>query len=77
MSEDNKARVRRYFEETLSKGNMSYVDEIAEGAMAESLKRSAAGLRSSFAEMHDQVQDQMAEGDKVLTRFAGGGPRSG
>jgi hypothetical protein len=31
MSEDNKARVRRYFEETLSKGNMTYVDEIAEG----------------------------------------------
>jgi predicted ester cyclase len=77
MSEDNKARVRRYFEETLSKGNMAYVDEIAEGAMAESLKRSAAGLRSSFAEMHDQVQDQMAEGEKVVTRFAGGGVHRG
>jgi len=39
MSEDNKARVRHYFEETLSKANMAYVDEIAEGAMAECLKR--------------------------------------
>jgi predicted ester cyclase len=77
MSEDNKARVRRYFEETLSKGNMSFVDEIADGAMAESLKRGASGLRSAFADMHDQVQDQLAEGDKVVTRFAGGGVHRG
>ena len=73
MSADNKARVRKYFEETLSKGNMTYVDEIADGAMAESLKRGATGLRSAFADMHDQVQDQMTDGKKVVTRFAGGG----
>jgi len=77
MSEENKARVRRYFEETLSKGNLSFVDEIADGAMAESLKRGAAGLRSSFADMHDQVQDQLADGDQVVTRFAGGGVHRG
>jgi len=77
MSEDNKARVRRYFEQTLSKGNMDYVDEIADGAMAENLKRGAAGLRSSFADMHDQVLDQMAEGEKVVTRFEGGGVHHG
>ena len=77
MSEDNKARVRRYFEETMSKGNMAFVDEIAEGAMAESLKRGAANLRSAFADVHDQVQDQFAEGEKVVTRFAGGGVHRG
>ena len=77
MSEENKARVRRYFEETLSKGNMSYVDEIADGTMAESLKRGASGLRSAFADMHDQVQDQLSEGEKVVTRFAGGGVHRG
>ena len=77
MSADNKARVRRYFEETLSKGNMAYVDEIAEGAMAESLKHGASGLRSAFADMHDQVQDQLAEGEKVVTRFTGGGVHRG
>jgi predicted ester cyclase len=77
MTEDNKARVRRYFEETLSKGNMAYVDEIAEGAMAESLKRGATGLRSAFTDMHDQVQDQLAEGEKVVTRFTGGGVHRG
>ena len=77
MSEDNKARVRKNFEETMSKGNMCYVDEIAEGAMAESLRRGATGLRSAFAEMHDQVQDQMADGEKVVTRFAGGGIHRG
>ena len=77
MSEDNKARVRRYFEETMSKGNMAFVDEIADGAMAESLKRGAANLRSAFADVHDQVQDQFAEGEKVVTRFAGGGVHRG
>ena len=77
MSMDNKARVRRYFEETMSKGNMAYVDEIADGAMAESLKRGAANLRSAFADVHDQVQDQFAEGEKVATRFAGGGVHRG
>ena len=77
MSEDNKARVRRYFEETMSKGNMAFVDEIADGAMAESLKRGAANLRLAFAEVHDQVQDQFAEGEKVVTRFAGGGVHRG
>ena len=77
MSEDNKARVRRYFEETMSKGNMAFVDEIADGTMAESLKRGAANLRSAFADVHDQVQDQFAEGEKVVTRFAGGGVHRG
>jgi len=77
MSEDNKARVRRYFEETLSKGNMAYVDEIADGAMAEGLKRGASGLRSSFSDMHDRVQDQLSEGEKVVTRFEGGGVHRG
>jgi hypothetical protein len=77
MSEDNKARVRRYFEETMSKGNMAYVDMIADGAMAESLKRGAANLRSAFTDVHDQVQDQFAEGEKVVTRFAGGGIHRG
>ena len=77
MNQDNKARMRRYFEETLSKGNMAYVDEIATGEMAENLKRGATGLRSSFADMSDQVLDQMAEGEKVVTRFKGGGVHRG
>ena len=77
MSEDNKVLVRRYFEETMSKGNMAFVDEIADGAMAESLKRGAAGLRSAFTDVHDQVQDQFAEGEKVVTRFSGGGVHRG
>ncbi len=77
MSEDNKVLVRRYFEEIMSKGNMAFVDEIADGAMAESLKRGAANLRSAFADVHDQVQDQFSEGEKVATRFAGGGVHRG
>ena len=77
MSEENKARVRGYFEETMSKGNMAYVDKIADGEMAESLKRGAANLRSAFREVHDEVQDQMADGEKVVTRFAGGGIHKG
>ena len=77
MSEENKALVRGYFEETMSKGNMAYVDKIADGEMAESLKRGAANLRSAFGEVHDEVQDQMADGEKVVTRFAGGGVHKG
>ena len=45
--------------------------------MAESLKRGAANLRSAFREVHDEVQDQMADGEKVVTRFAGGGIHKG
>ena len=56
---------------------MAYVDEIADGAMAESLKRGAANLRSAFGDVHDQVQDQFAEGEKVVTHFAGGGVHRG
>ena len=77
MSEDNKVLVRGYFEETMSKGNMAFVDEIADGAMAESLKRGAANLRSALADVHDQVEEQFAEGEKVVTRFAGGGVHRG
>jgi hypothetical protein len=77
MFADNQARVRHYFAETLSKGNLSAVDEIAEGAMAENLKRGALNLRTAFADVHDEVQDQIAEGDKVVTRFAGGGVHRG
>lgn len=79
-TEQNKAVVRRFSEELISKGNMAVADElIAEnyvnhnpipGQMPgrEGFKRSVTGLRMAFPDLYEAVEDMIAEGDKVVVR---------
>ena len=81
MSEANKALVRRGIEETVNKGNFSVVDEILstdyvyrESTVGE--KRGRAGFRelvtmyrNAFPDVKLTIDEQIAEGDKVVTRW--------
>ncbi len=79
MSEENKAKIRRILEETMNKGNLDVVDEeIAPGYLYHSgteshgrdaLKMLITTYRAAFPDMVVTIEDQIAEGDKVVTRF--------
>jgi predicted ester cyclase len=76
-AEDHKLIVRRYFAEAFSRGNLAVIDEVADAKLAVEMKRGITGLRTAFADVVDNVQDQLAEGDSVATRFSGGGTHHG
>ena len=81
MSEENKALVRRLFEEFVSKGNLSLADELIaedfidhnpsgpdQGPGPEGLKQVFAARWTAFPDLRVTVEDQVAEGDKVVSR---------
>lgn len=81
-TEENKAIVRRWSEELFNQGNLEVADEIVaptyrrhdpgdpfavEGP--EDLKRLVSMLRAQVPNLHISVEDVIAEGDKVVTRY--------
>src|SRR5918996_3753218 len=80
-AEENKATFRRYVEEVVNQGNLEFADEIFDRYLAhqpdgsvlergpEDVKRFQAELRSAFHGLHATIEDQVAEGDKVVTRW--------
>jgi steroid delta-isomerase-like uncharacterized protein len=87
--EHNKTIVRRFIEETLNKGNVDaagqfVADDVVEqvpfpgqGPGLGGLKDVLRGLRAAFPDMHWTVEEQIADGDKVLTRFEWAGTHRG
>ncbi len=89
-TEENKALTRRVFEEIWNQGNLDLADEVIDpnfvdhdSAMPEEVsgiegfKEFVAMYRSSFSDFHIEVEDQVAEGDKVVTRWTGTGTHDG
>jgi steroid delta-isomerase-like uncharacterized protein len=92
-TEENKAIVRRWFEEVLSQGDMDALDSICaechpqfavvRGVMAPAplgmsgLKSLITSLRSAFPDLEAAVEEQIAEGDKVVTRVTIRGTQRG
>jgi predicted ester cyclase len=84
-AEENKALVRRFFEEVLNQGNLDAVDELVapdyvdhgvpQGKYAgrEGLKRSVAKQLAASSDLHFHIKEQIAEGDKVITWVIGSG----
>ncbi|HEY9285408.1 MAG TPA: ester cyclase [Pyrinomonadaceae bacterium] len=82
MSEENKALVRRWFEEVWNRGRAEAIDELfAEDGVAHGLAgdasplRGAAGFkpffhsfREAFPDIEVVVEDVIAEGDKLAAR---------
>ena len=81
-AEENKAIVRRLVEE-LALGNLDVVDELVapdfvdrsllpgQEADREGFKRSVAALNAPFSDTTITIEDQVAEGDKVVTWYTG------
>jgi len=90
MSEQNKTIERRLIEEVWNRGNFAVVDEmIANDYLGHSsdpdtethgpagYKQFYARLRDAFPDFQVTVEDQIAEGDKVVTRWRASGTHRG
>jgi len=79
--EENKAIFRRYVEEVSNQGNLELADEIFDSYLAhqpngsvlergpEDVKRFMGEFHAAFPDFHATIEDQIAEGDKVMTRY--------
>ena len=88
-TEENKAVVRRFFEELLSTDNFALADELlspdfrfyfAGNSVAtnlESYKEFLMARRAAFPDRRFVVEDMIAEGDKVSARFTMRGTHKG
>jgi steroid delta-isomerase-like uncharacterized protein len=84
MSEQNKAFVRHIIEEVIGRGNFALVDEFVaadyvghspspEMNTREGHQQFFAYLRRAFPDLQITIEDQIAEGDKVVTRWTAHG----
>ena len=89
-AQENKAVVRRMLDELFNKGNLDLTEELLapdfvehDPSMPEDLhgleafKPYVGGYRSAFPDIHIEVEDQVAEGDRVATRWTGTGTHEG
>ena len=92
MSEENKAILRRVNEEVFTQGNLALVDELlspnyllhdpgipgGELRGTESFKQQWVSMfRTAFPDLQLSVEDQVAEGDRVATRYTARGTHRG
>jgi steroid delta-isomerase-like uncharacterized protein len=89
MAEDNCSVVRRFIEETINHGQIDgatqfvsedVVEQVpfpGQGPGVEGLKDVLRGMRNAFPDLNFSVEEQIAEGDKVLTRFEWTGTHRG
>ncbi len=91
MSEENKALVRRYFEEIWDKGNLDLIDELfttnfvrhgptaTEGEVRglDGFKALVSMYRSALPDLRVPIEDLISEGDRVVTRWRARGTHQG
>jgi len=91
VSEENKALVRREIEELFNHtGDLDVAEEVYapdfvghDPTMPEDLhgveaaRQFAAGMRSAFPDLTCTIEDQIAEGEKVVTRWSASGTHQG
>jgi steroid delta-isomerase-like uncharacterized protein len=88
--EENKALARRVLEEMFNKGNLEVIHELLapdyvdhDPAMPEDIhgpegfKEYVGAYRSAFSDLHLEIEEQIAEGDRVVTRWTGTGTHDG
>ena len=62
----NKAVVRRLIAEVLNGGRLEAIDELYTPELAPAARRWITPFRASFPDVHMEVVDLIAEGDKVV-----------
>jgi steroid delta-isomerase-like uncharacterized protein len=86
-TEENKVIERRFTEEVWNRGNLAVVDELMSAdynSHDPTMPPGSAGFkqfvlmyRSAFPDVHLTIEDQMAEGDKVVSRWTARGTHQG
>jgi steroid delta-isomerase-like uncharacterized protein len=86
---DNRTIIRHFIEETINQGQIDsavqfvwedVVEQVpfpGQGPGLEGLKDVLRGMRAGFPDLHFSVEEQIAGGDKVLTRFEWTGTHRG
>jgi len=90
MSEENKAASRRLAEEMFSGGNLDLADELIDPSFVghdvaspepirgpDGVREQAQGYRSAFPDVQITVEDQIADGERVATRWTARGTHKG
>ena len=91
LSETNKTVSRRFFDEVFSEGKLNVLDEIVAKNHVNSGPGTLPGLptgpegtkqlitvyRNAFPDLHFTIDEQISEGDKVVTRWTGHGTNKG
>lgn len=89
-AEENKAVTRRFLEEIFTAGNLALVEELfapdyvlhdpsvpQEVRGPEGMKQYVAMYRAAYPDTRFTIEDQIAEGDEVVTRWVGRGTHQG
>ncbi len=90
MSAENKALTRRFLEEAFNEGNLDIVDELVtdgfvnhDAAAPEpqvgiaAARASISGYRDAFPDLKITIEEQVADGDRVATRWSARGTHRG
>tara|TARA_B100001123_G_C14654497_1_gene766983 strand:- start:91 stop:504 length:414 start_codon:yes stop_codon:yes gene_type:complete len=88
MSDANKAVVRRWLEEAMEKGNLDIVDELfaetyvfrTPGVTATGpgeMRALATSYKTAFPDMKVTIDDQISEGERVVTKWTSQGTHQG
>ena len=85
-TEENKAIVRRFFDEVCNERKLNVADELVAATHTlhdpsipgvepgpEGMKQTISVYQNAFNDAHWAVEDMVAEGDKVVTRWTGHG----
>jgi steroid delta-isomerase-like uncharacterized protein len=88
-TEANKANARRFIDEVVNRGNVAVIDELAgpnyvdhtapPGVPAdrEGQKAFVTMFRAAFPDLHATIEDQVAEGDRLVQRVTSHGTMRG
>ena len=87
-TEDNKAVARHSFEEVMNHVNLAVIDEVFSPTYVlhapagpvhglDGFKQFVLMYRSAFPDAHYTIEEMIAEGDKVVTRWSGTGTHLG
>lgn len=78
MSDENKALVRRYYDEVLNGRNLDAVgDYFANERVAEGVRTGCFSYFAAFPDLHSSIEELVAEGDKVFCRSTMTGTHDG
>jgi predicted ester cyclase len=74
---DHKQTVRRFVDEAVNGGRDEVFDELFTADMAGRVREWFGAFRGSFPDMHMELLELVAEGDRVVARFACSATHSG
>lgn len=88
-AQENKAHIQRFTDEVLNRDNLAACDDLVapdfieldpfpgQEQGREGLKQVLAQMRQAFPDIHWRIEEQIAEADKVVTRFVWRGTHRG